>query len=227
MIELIELESREAAATAAAERMHALMSAKLDAKGRADIVVSGGSTPQRCFETLSEMSLDWRNVRVALSDERWVPPDHDASNEGMVRRHLLRNLAAPAFLLPIYQSDLTVDERCDSLQSELEGVQFACSLVGMGADGHFASLFPDADVLAAGLSPDTQHFYIPIKTGASPHPRVSLTLAALLRSDELILLFFGDDKKATLQAAIEDRDAFPIGHLIQQSAAPVRGYWAP
>lgn len=227
MIDLIELDSREAASLAAARRMQELMTARLEATGRADIVVSGGSTPQRCFEALSESELDWGNTRVALSDERWVPPDHEASNEGMVRRHLLQHSAASAFLLPIYQSDLTVDERCDSLQSELEGVQFACSLVGMGADGHFASLFPDADVLTAGLNPDTQHFYIPIKTGASPHPRVSLTLAALLRSDELILLFFGDDKKHTLLTAVDDRDAFPIGHLIQQTTAPVRGYWAP
>lgn len=227
MIELVEFEAREAASTAAAERMAELMATQLGATGRADIVVSGGSTPQRCFEELAETSLDWSNVRVVLSDERWVPPDHEASNEGMVRRYLLQNAAAPAFLLPIYQSDLTVDERCDSLQSELEGVQFACSLVGMGVDGHFASLFPDADVLSAGLNSDTQHFCIPIKTGASPHPRVSLTLAALLRSDELILLFFGEEKKTTLQTAINDRDAFPIGHLIQQSAAPVRGYWAP
>ena len=226
MIELLEFASREEASVAAAERMSERIAAGIEARGRADIVVSGGSTPQRCFEELSAQALGWENVRVALSDERWVPSDHEASNEGMVRRHLVKDAAASASLLGIYQSDMTVDERCDSLQSELEGVQFACSLIGMGADGHFASLFPDADALALGLSPDTQHFYIPIKTGASPHPRVSLTLAALLRSDELILLFFGADKQATLQAAVEDQDAYPIGHLIHQTAAPVRGYWA-
>lgn len=227
MIELIEFESRPDASNAVAAAMSKLIAAKVADAGAADVVVSGGSTPQQCFDTLSRTDLEWSNVRVVLSDERWVPADHDASNEGMVRQHLLQREAAAAKVLPVYQSDMTVDERCDSLQSELDGVRFACSLVGMGADGHFASLFPDADVLAAGLNPNTQHFYIPIKTGASPHPRVSLTLAALLRSDELILLFFGEDKKVTLNEAIEDYNAYPIGHLIHQSAANVRGYWAP
>ncbi|MEL7186946.1 MAG: 6-phosphogluconolactonase [Pseudomonadota bacterium] len=227
MIELLEFSTREAASVAAASRMSECIQTRLDTAERAEIVVSGGSTPQRCFAALADTDLDWPRVRVALSDERWVPADHDASNEGMVRNNLLQGRAASTSLLHIYQSDMTVDERCDSLQSELEGVEFACALVGMGADGHFASLFPDADALAVGLHRDTQHFYIPIKTGASPHPRVSMTLAALLRSDELVLLFFGDDKKVTFEQAVEDRDAYPIGHLIHQSATPVRGYWAP
>ena len=97
----------------------------------------------------------------------------------------------------------------------------------MGADGHFASLFPDAENLAEGLDADGSSLCIPVSTDASPHPRISLTLAALSRSDEIVLLFFGDDKLAVYKEAKKQTNGYPVSRLLRQKRAPVHVYWAP
>ena len=194
---------------------------------RARIVVPGCSTPAQCFDLLSQAELDWPRVQLLLSDERWVPNDHADSNEKLLRQTLRVNRAAVAGILPIYQDDLSVDERCDSLQGLLPAEAFTCALLGMGSDGHFASLFPDADSLQAGLDRGSERFYIPVRTSASPHPRVSMSLAAILRSKELILLFYGDEKRAVFERAKSGADDLPVTALLQQTDVPVTLYWAP
>lgn len=220
-------DSRDGASAAAADRIAILVEARLAYDDHATIVVSGGSTPGHSFSVLSEKPLDWQNVQVALSDERWVPPDHDDSNEKLVRDSLLINLAMAGEVLSIYDAQATVAERCDTLQPAMPERGFACSMVGMGADGHFASLFPDADSLEAGLDPDGSALYIPVVTTASTHPRVTMTLGALLRSDEIILLFFGTEKFDIYEQAKASTSGLPVAHLLAQKRAPVHVYWAP
>ena len=97
----------------------------------------------------------------------------------------------------------------------------------MGADGHFASLFPDARNLATGLDLESEKLCLPVKTQASPHMRISLTLAALSRSDSIVLLFFGEDKRAVYEAAQISHDQYPVSRLLLQKRAPVHTFWAP
>ncbi|MDH3751226.1 MAG: 6-phosphogluconolactonase, partial [Gammaproteobacteria bacterium] len=104
---------------------------------------------------------------------------------------------------------------------------FACSLVGMGEDGHFASLFPDADHLDQGLDVDSLHLCLPVKTATSSHPRLTLTLAALSRSDVVVLLFFGDAKRDVYERAKTGPDVYPVSGLLLQKRAPVHLFWAP
>ncbi len=124
---------------------------------------------------------------------------------------------------------MSVEERCHELDKDIRSVPFpfACSMLGMGADGHFASLFPDADNLATGLDLESTTLCLPIETQASPYSRVSLTLAALSRSDEIVLLFFGEDKRAVYEDARNCNDQFPVSRLLLQTRAPVHTYWAP
>ena len=219
-------ESREAASAAAAQQIAARLEARLNEDEQVSFVVSGGTTPVQCFDLLSKKRLAWDRVQVALSDERWVPNDHADSNERLLREMLQKDAAARTSLLPVYQDDMTVDERCDSLQLLQPKAGFACAMVGMGADGHFASLFPGADSLEAGLDPDNRCFYIPVRTDASPHPRVSMTLAALLKSDEIVLLFFGEEKYRVYEKALAGDDAYPVTHLLRQQQVPVQIVWA-
>jgi len=223
----LKFESRDAASAAAAARIAGLVKARLDREKAATFVVSGGTTPARCFEYLSGYELDWKDVQVVLTDERWVPGDHADSNERMVRETLLQEQASEGHILSLYQGDLSVDERCDSLQSELKGKRFAIAMVGMGKDGHFASLFPDADSLKTGLKSENRLFYIPVRTSASPHPRMSMTLGALLQSDEILLLVFGEEKLAVYESAKAGDTNYPIAALLKQNAVPVSLYWAP
>ena len=224
-----QFDTREAASIAAAERIHAALTKRLALQKGASLVVSGGTTPGRCLEELAHSDADWDRVHVVLSDERWVPSDDDSSNEKLVRESLMVNGAAAARLQPAYSADEGVADRCASLDAEIRALPFpfACSLLGMGADGHFASLFPDAENLQEGLDVEGTRLGIPVSTDASPHPRISLTLAALSRSDEIVLLFFGDDKLAVYEEAKEQSNGYPVSRLLRQKRAPVRVYWAP
>ena len=222
-------DSRETASIAAAERIAAALGRRLDAQGEASVVISGGTSPAGVFAELARAPLAWPDVHVILSDERWVPPDHADSNEKLVRDTLLTGAAKEARVLPVYKPGVTVEERCGELNDELRlaPFPFACALLGMGEDGHFASLFPDAENLEEGLDVDSSELSIPVNTAASPHPRVSLTLSALSRSDEILLLMFGDRKREVYEAAKQTANGYPVFHLLRQKRAPVYVYWAP
>lgn len=227
MLTELKFDTRDAASAAAAARIAGLLNSQLDRDAAATFVVSGGKTPARCFEYLSGYEMAWKNVQAILTDERWVPPGHADSNERLVREKLLQDKASAGRILSLYQGDLSVDERCDSLQTELKGKRFAVAMVGMGADGHFASLFPDADSLKTSLKPQNRLFYIPVRTSASPHPRISMTLGALLQSDEILLLVFGEKKLAVFENAKAGDTNYPIAALLNQQVVPVSLYWAP
>lgn len=220
-------ETRLEASTAAAKRMAELVAKRLDNNGDASIVVSGGTSPRRCMAALANAPLDWPRVQVLLSDERWVPAEHEDSNEKLVRETLLVGPAAAAQFLPVYAAGVSPEERCDELQNPLPVLPFSCSLIGIGTDGHFASLFPDAEQLQSGLDVESGRLYMPITTAASPHPRISMTLAAISRSDEVALLFFGDEKLDVYKQAKVSTNGYPLSRLLRQKRAPVRLFWAP
>ena len=227
MLTEYKFDSRDAASAAVAARMAGLVGAQLGRDAAAHFVVGGGTTPQRCFDYLSEYELDWDKIQVALSDERWVPNDHDDSNERLVRDSMLKDAASAGHILSVYQAGVSVDERAEELQTRKPENGFACSMVGMGSDGHFASLFPDADCLSEGLQLDNARFYLPVRTSASPHPRISMTLSALLASDEVLLFFFGEEKLAVYDNAHTVDRTYPITALLEQQQTPVSLYWAP
>lgn len=220
-------DTRLEASTAAAERMAELLANRLDNQSQASIIVSGGTSPRDCMAALAKAPLDWQRVQIALSDERWVPPDHEDSNEKLVRESLLVDEAASATLLSIYADGVSPEERCEILQNPLPVLPFACSLIGIGTDGHFASLFPDAEQLALGLDVECGRLYIPVTTAASPHVRISMTLAGISRSDEIVLLFFGDEKLDVYKQAVASSNGDPLSRLLRQKRAPVRLFWAP
>lgn len=220
--------NRSEASFAAAEFIAERLRERLAAADSAALIVSGGSTPVRCFERLAAASLQWQRVLVLMSDERWVPADSDDSNEKLVRTHLLQRHAAAAALLPVYAAGRTPGERCAELGAELANVArpHACALLGMGSDGHFASLFPDATNLAGGLDLDVAPAYIPVSTAASPHLRVSMTLSTVLASNAVVLLIFGGDKRDVYEAAAAGETDYPVTALLRQQRLPVQVFWA-
>ena len=221
--------SREQASAAAAQRIANALSHRLANQKTASLVVSGGTTPAQCFAALAHADIDWSRVGVLPSDDRWVPGEHDDSNEKLVRNTLLVNGAARADLLAFYDGKISVEERAATFDKEIRFVPFpfACSLLGMGTDGHFASLFPDAENLDEGLDLESNTLCLPVRTAASPHPRITLTLAALSRSDEIVLLIFGAEKRTVYEKAKAGNSRYPVTRLLRQKRAPVHVYWAP
>jgi len=209
-------ETREEASLAAAKHIIAALTGRLDGQSKASLVVTGGSSPKLCYAALARIELEWNRVQLLLSDERWVPPTHADSNERMLRETLLTNCATEADLISLYDDSATVAERCVELNAAVNKLSFpfAISLLGMGGDGHIASLFPDSDNLETGLQVDST-------------PRISMTMAALSRSDEIVLLFFGDAKREIYEKAKASSTAYPVSALLFQNRAPVHVFWAP
>ncbi len=203
---------RMAASEAAATLMADALRQRLDRDAVGSIAVSGGSTPAACLQALAELPLDWQRVAVTLTDERLVAATDPRSNEKMVREQLLRNHAANARFSRLTEEQLP----------ELP-MPFAASLIGMGEDGHFASLFPDLPGLPELLDPDSPPAVKKVRSSASDVLRLTLNLSALLASDEIVLLAFGDAKRAIIEASV----GHPVDALLTQTRTPVTVVWAP
>ena len=228
-MDLLEFSDREAASIAAAQALATRIEARLRDDATARLVVSGGSTPVDCFHALAATSLDWAKVSIYLSDERWVEPGSADSNERLAREQLLTGAAAAARLVPVYRTGKSIESRCAELDAEIRALPapFAAALLGMGEDGHFASLFPDAADLGRGLDPNGDARCLAVDTAASPLRRVSLTLAALARSDAILVLIFGAAKRRVLEQAQDGEGDYPIAALLALETIPITVYWAP
>lgn len=224
-----EFADREQASQAAADLIEHNLKRRLAQHPEATLIVSGGGTPGRCLEMLASRDLPWERLHVTLSDERWVPADSPDSNEYMLRQTLLQGAAIRARFFPLYREKETIEASCELVDERLRQLPlpFACTLLGMGEDGHFASLFPDADNLSEGLEVDNQHLCLPVRTAAGKQPRLSLTLTALSRSDDVVLLIYGDAKRKVFNEASEFPDKYPVSRLLRQKRAPVHVFWAP
>lgn len=218
-----------------AECLSALSEA-IETRGEASFMVSGGSTPEALYKSMSEVDLAWDSVYVALVDERWVDFDHDKSNEAFTVKTLMQNKAAAANLIGMKNSAATAAEGladCESVYQQL-AQPFAVTILGMGSDGHTASLFPHAPGLVEALDPEgttlcaaiTAH---PSEVTGAITERMTLTLAGLLKSRTLILLITGDEKLAVLRKAQAGNDVseMPMRAILQQQQVPVTLYWAP
>ena len=218
----------EALAEALADAVAAALSAAIERRGRAFLAVSGGTTPQRFFHALSSRPLDWPKVTVTLVDERFVPHGSPRSNAGLVRNHLLTNAAAAASFAPLYRPAATVEAAARQASAGLASLPWPLdvAVLGMGADGHTASFFPDADDLAALLDPASAALVLPVHAPSAGEPRLTLPLARLLEAGLLALHIEGEEKRAALNAVLSSGGERPVGAVFAHADKPVPVYWA-
>ena len=198
-------------------------------RGHALLAVSGGSTPIGFFHLLSQQDIPWSKVTITLVDERWVEPDHTDSNEKRVRECLLINAAAQADFIPLKNNAESVVAGQAQLEQVLSRLGTLDVLVlGMGADGHTASLFPQAESLAEALDQDSGKSCIAIDPVTTSHQRMTMTLPRLLDARQIYIHITGDEKKAVLEKARRATDPalLPISAIIRQQRVPVTLYWA-
>src|SRR5690349_17491751 len=206
------------------------LTAAIEERGEATFMVSGGSTPEPLYQSLSKVDLDWGAVYIALVDERWVDFDHEKSNEAFTVKHLIQNQAVVANLIGMKNTAETAQEGlsdCEAAYQQL-AQPFDITILGMGSDGHTASLFPHAQGLEAALNPESSELCAAIianqseVTGAITE-RMTLSLAGLLRSKTLVLLITGDEKLAVLRNAQAGTDVneMPVRAVLQQQKVPV------
>lgn len=184
--------------------LHQRLSQALSAtKAEIAITIPGGSTPFPILAELAKLGLDWERIAVWPGDDRVVAEDHPASNVGRIR----------AALEPL-------GARVVALSESARPPHFALTWLGMGGDGHVASLFPNTDPRAdeprrvVKLVPD------PLPPEA-PFARLSLTIPALLNSDAVVFVIRGADKRAVFQAALSGEHDLPVARLLAAADQPV------
>jgi 6-phosphogluconolactonase len=218
--------SRELAA-----QVTAALSAAIASRGIASVVVSGGKSPTKLFEQLRTKDLDWSKVCIALADERWVEPNDASSNEKLVRDVLLKDKAASARFLGLKNSAPTPDVGAVAAWETFARVPrpFDIVLLGMGDDGHTASLFPSSPNLPAALNAEAVPGCVGMWSPTVPQARLSLNLSALLDSRRIVVLINGAQKWTTFTAAGESGPIadMPIRAVLRQTRTPVEVMWSP
>jgi 6-phosphogluconolactonase len=213
----------EALAAAAAQRIRAAASAAAGARGRFALALTGGRTPRLLYARLGESprreALPWDRTELFWTDERAVPPDHPDSNYGMARETLLERIAIPRgriHRMPAEREDLEGAAR--DYEDEIARVlgrpaggpppAFDLILLGLGADGHVASLFPGSPALD-----ESRRWVVPASAPAHPHPRLTLTLPVLNAARAALFLVSGADKAEAVAAVLTLSLDLPAGRV--------------
>ncbi|WP_350132657.1 6-phosphogluconolactonase [Nitrosomonas sp.] len=191
----------------------------LNRKPQATLVVPGGSTPRHYLPALAKCKLPWDRITVTLSDERWVDVNDTQSNEHLVKQHLMNHLPANTRFVGLRTHHDNPFDAIEVIHQRLEKLPLPLSLtvLGLGEDGHIASLFP-------GMAPhliDTHHC-VAAAPPAAPSLRISLSLKLLAESEQIALVVTGESKRRLLDRVSENPDSkLPIVWLMQRTKSAV------
>ena len=221
-------ETEIAMAEALAADIALALAPRIAETGSASLILSGGRTPGLMFDRLSRLPLPWNRVKITLADERLVPATDPESNERLLRDRLLRGEAQPAVFIPLWQGE------GDPVESAIEAVYnmerpFAMVVLGLGDDGHVASLFPRMPDLRRALDPAADLAAVFVPAEAARRPRVSLTVATLLDTQRIALSFTGEAKRRVFESALAPGavEDLPVRAILRQTKVPVDVYWSP
>ena len=219
----------EVAETLAAEAADLLRKGIAD-HGAASLIAPGGRTPGLFLARLSHRALPWGKVQVTGSDERWVDVSASDSNEALVRRTLIANAAADAKFVSLYTGAESPEAGLAEAEKRVAAMPrpFDAVVMGMGDDGHFASLFPGEPALEIGLDLASDRLCVPAKGPAGGPPRLSLTLSALAKARHIYILATGAHKREVWQSAADQSPGIlPAAALHRLTGTPVDFMWCP
>lgn len=202
----------------------------LSLRPRARLLLSGGSTPGPVYRALAKAPLEWSRVDIGLVDERWLLPDDPDSNARMVRTHLLHDHAAAARFEPLTLAGRRIEDAVAAANAHAQ-LGASAAVLGMGEDGHTASLFPNSRDLARAL--ESRQAYVAVDAqdapGAQQWPRrISLTPVGLARVQTRLLLIQGERKREVFEAALRSGDVtrYPVLAALEAGhGAPLHVHW--
>lgn len=226
MQDVTEYESREAQAEALADIVAATLQERIEARRQATIAVPGGSTPGLFLTALGKRTIDWSSVTVLPTDERWMPPTNERSNEGMIRLTLLAHGAKPQ-LFSFWRKGVTAAQAAAGLSIDLgPHLPLDVCVLGMGDDMHCASLFPGGDGLTLAMAHGAPAV-VGMNAPGAQEPRISLSADAL-SAGQLHLLITGEEKLAALEAAMASRNPLtaPVGAVLRRNLNTAV-HWTP
>ncbi|AHF66223.1 MULTISPECIES: 6-phosphogluconolactonase [Pseudomonas] len=222
-----EFDNPQQLAGALAGNVAERLNAAIAANGVATLVVSGGRSPVAFFQSLAEQPVDWSQVVISLADERWVPVEHADSNAGLLQRHLLQGPVAEAKFIGLYTPAASLEEAAlaaDEILAQLPAIDVL--ILGMGDDGHTASLFPGSPNLAQALDLNDERRCLPMLAPSVPHQRLTLTRRLLASARHPILSVSGQAKLDTLRTALagDDIAQLPVRAFLNST---LEIYWCP
>lgn len=228
-MEFIAFSNRQACERALLDDVTARLSETLQQSGQVAVALAGGNTPKAFYSQLSEVEIPWQKVKVSLTDERWVDAEHPDSNERMIKQTLLKNKAKSCQFFGLKNSEATPMagqlSTADLLNKTLTTIDYA--ILGMGDDGHFASIFPNMENTEQLLDLNQTAPCLPACPEGKP-ARMSLTLSYLLKAKCLYVFVCGEAKRAVIESMQQPtpETLLPIYYLIHQNVCPVKFYWS-
>lgn len=227
----LNFDTPSALASALADRVAAELSVAIVERKQAVLAVSGGKTPELFFHYLAKADIDWKNILVTLVDERFVPVTDERSNERLVRATLLQNFASKARFCGLYTPAITAELGAFSGASRINSLPrpFDVIVLGMGTDGHTASLFPGGDRLKQALDPESRALVLPIHARGLKEARLTLTLPVISEARFIALHIEGQQKLDVFERALQDGPIteLPIRAVLKYTRHPIQVYWAP
>lgn len=228
-LQINKFESREALIVSLTADVLEALSSVIGERSVSSMLLAGGNTPGPLYEHLSKQHFPWDRVWVAPTDERWVAPTHEDSNEKLIRGTLIKNEASKIQYMSLkskadnpVRGQIEIENKLKELPWPPEVV-----LLGMGEDGHVASLFPGLPDTRDAMSIENTQRCHPVRREGDDVARISITLNTLLNSKRIFLLCYGEKKlKVIEKSAKEKTELFPVSHLLCQDAVPVTLYWA-
>lgn len=197
----------------------AILNDSLAKKPAVTLVVPGGNTPRHYLPTLADRDLPWDNIAITLSDERWVDVNNEASNERLVRKNLLEYLPKNTNFIGLKTQHQTPAEAIKTIHLRLDYLPqpFSLTVLGLGEDGHIASLFPGMSSTVTA----SQHC-IAVDQPIALSPRISISLNALAGSQHIALVVVGNTKRQLLDHLGEHPDPqIPLVWLLQRRETPI------
>lgn len=197
---------------------------------KASLALAGGTTPGPLYEALSNAVLPWEKVSITVTDERWITPEDPASNEYLIRDLLMKRRAAAATFVPMKTNHAKASGGAAIAEKRISPIMpFDICLIGMGPDGHIASLIPGAEGYAAAADPAGTKKIAGIHApGAAGAPeRMTLTVPGILSSRRIVLLIMGQDKLNVYNEAKAGQGTSPLKDVLAQKKVPVHAFWAP
>jgi 6-phosphogluconolactonase len=218
---------RQSWANKAADKIVELLDGSIASRGAASLVVAGGTTPQPIFNRLSQLHLDWPKVHVGLTDERWVKASHRDSNAYLVRHSLLRNQAKSAHFHPLYIDKPRPSAAVAEAERTISAMPrpFDVVLLGMGTDGHFASLFPGLPETKVGLDLHNPALCVAVDKQQNGYARMSLTISALLHARLILVAISGRPKRTVALQALAGAGDTPIATLLSHRKDDLEFLW--
>lgn len=202
----------------------------IEVRGHAYLVVSGGKTPKSLFRMLARTNIDWQRITITLTDERNIRPSECDSNEYLVRINLLQHFAAKSNFISLYSKKKCSNARVAEIKSRLDVLpKFDIVLLGMGEDGHTASLFPCSTELDCGLSDTHNDAVLLLNPKTAPYQRISLTKNRLLNSRTIFLHLVGEEKRIAFEQAMKGTEAqiMPIRAFLNHPSTDIQVMYSP